>query len=116
MSLSRSLALLAVVLLIILSSGCTSSEIGDVSYHDGGLSVRVTNTGDPFEGGIQVTIYEVKNLNQQELTVTGIPVSVRQGDNRFTIPVPLRPGTYKCYVYLTEHGVRKTAGIRDIVV
>jgi hypothetical protein len=116
MSLKRPLFILAVVVLIILSTGCTSLAIGDVSYHSRELSVHVSNSGDPFDGGIQVRIYEIKNLNQQELTVTGIPVSVKKGENEFTVPVPLEPGTYKIYVYLTEDGERKTASIRDIVV
>jgi hypothetical protein len=116
MSLKRSLFLLGVVLLITLSTGCTSPAIGDVSYHNQGLSVHVSNIGDQFDGGIQLRIYEIKNLNQHELTVTGIPVSVKKGENEFTVPVTLEPGTYKIYVYLTEGGERKTASIRDIVV
>ncbi len=116
MSLKRSLSILAVVVFVSLSCGCTSTEIGDVRYHDRGLSVHVSNSGDPFDGGIQVRVYEIKNLNQQELTVTGIPVSVKTGENEFTVPVPLEPGTYKMYVYLTQDGERKTASIRDIVV
>jgi hypothetical protein len=116
MSLKRPLFILAVVLLITLSAGCTSPAIGNVSYHNRGLSVHVSNSGDPFEGGIQVRVYEIKNLNQRELAVTGIPVSVTTGENEFTVPVPLEPGTYKMYVYLTQDGERKTASIRDIVV
>ena len=116
MSLKRPLSLLAVIVLIILSTGCTSLAIGDVSYHNQVLTVHVSNSGDPFNGGIQVRIYEIKNLNQRELTVTGIPVSVKKGENDFTVPVPLEPGTYKIYVYLTADGERRTASIRDIVV
>jgi hypothetical protein len=116
MSLKRPLSLLAVIVLIILSTGCTSLAIGDVSYHNQVLTVHASNSGDPFNGGIQVRIYEIKNLNQRELTVTGIPVSVKKGENDFTVPVPLEPGTYKIYVYLTADGERKTASIRDIVV
>jgi hypothetical protein len=116
MSASRSLSLLAVVALIVLSAGCTSLAIGDVTYRDKGLSVHVSNSGDPVDAGIQVRVYEIKDLNQRELTVTGIPVSVKKGENEFTVPVMLEPGTYKLYVYLTVNGERRTAGIKDIVI
>jgi len=116
MSTSRCLSLLAVVTLIVLSAGCTSLAIGDVTYHDKGLSVHVSNSGDPVDAGIQVRVYEIKDLNQRELTFTGIPVSVKKGENEFTVPVMLEPGTYKLYVYLTVNGERRTAGIKDIVI
>jgi hypothetical protein len=66
--------------------------------------------------GIQVRIYEVKDLSQRELTVTGIPVTVRSGENVISVPVSLKPGTYKLYVYLTVNGERRSAGIKDIMV
>ena len=116
MSLKRPLSLLAVIVLIILSTGCTSLAIGDVSYHNQVLTVHASNSGDPFNGGIQVRIYEIKNLNQRELTVTGIPVSVRNGENTFAVPVNLEPGSYKLYIYLTANGERRSAGIKDIVI
>lgn len=109
-------SLLAVVILILLSAGCTSLALGDVSYHNGVLTVHASNSGDPFNGGIQVRIYEIKDLSQHELTVTGIPVSVLNGENSFAIPVELEPGSYKLYIYLTANGERRSAGIKDIVV
>jgi hypothetical protein len=116
MSISRRFSLLAIVIFIALSAGCTSLAIGDVSYHNRELSVHVSNSKDPFDGGIQVRIYEIKNLNQRELTVTGIPISVLKGENEFAIPVVLEPGTYKLYIYLTANGERKTASIKDLVI
>lgn len=116
MSTSRCLSVLALFLLFVLSAGCTSLAIGDVRYNKEGLVVHVTNSGNPVDAGIQVRIYEVKNLNQRELTVTGIPVSVRRGENEFVVPVTLEPGTYKLYMYMTVNGERQTASIKDIGV
>jgi hypothetical protein len=116
MSTSGWLPALALFALIVLSTGCTSLAIGDVYYRNQGLLVHVSNNGDPVDAGIQVRIYEIKNLNQRELTVVGIPVLVRKGENEFIVPVTLEPGTYKLYMYLTINGERKTAGIKDIVV
>jgi hypothetical protein len=109
-------SLLAVVVLIALSAGCASLALGDVSYHNQVLTVHASNTGDPFDGGIQVRVYEIKDLYQRELTVTGIPVSVRKGENAFAVPVALEPGSYKLYIYLTANGERRSAGIKDIVI
>ncbi|MCX6686418.1 MAG: hypothetical protein NTV10_07270 [Methanoregula sp.] len=117
MSVSRCLLLLAVVFLITLSAGCMSLAVGDVSYRNQqGLVVHVSNSGDPVDAGIQVRIYEIKDLNQRELTVTGIPVSVKEGENEFSLPVLLEPGTYKLYVYVTVNGERRTASIKDLVI
>lgn len=116
MSVSRCLLLLAVVFLITLSAGCMSLAVGDVSYRNQGLVVHVSNSGDPIDAGIQVRIYEIKDLNQRELTVTGIPVSVKKGENEFSLPVLLEPGTYKLYVYVTVNGERRTASIKDLMI
>jgi hypothetical protein len=116
MSASGSYSLLAVVVLITLSAGCTSLTLGEVSYHNRVLTVHASNSGDPFDGGIQVRIYEIKDLSQRELTVTGIPVTVLKGENTFAIPVELEPGSYKLYIYLTANGERRSAGIKDIVI
>ncbi len=116
MSISGCLAALALFVLIVLSVGCTSLAIGDVNYRNQGLLVHVSNSGDPVDAGIQVRVYELKNLNQRELTVVGFPVSVRRGENDFVVPIRLAPGTYKLYMYLTVNSERRTAGIKDIVV
>ena len=65
---------------------------------------------------MQVTIYQVTGLSQQEQSFVMHPVSLNNGDNKVFIPLHLQPGTYKLNMYLIQDGERKTAVIRDIVV
>jgi hypothetical protein len=103
-------------IILVLSAGCTSLAIGDVTPTDQGMKVHVTNSGDPINAGIQVRVFRIHDLAQQELTNTGVTVTLNQGENVVNVPVRLEPGTYKLYVYVTMNGERKTASIKDIVV
>jgi hypothetical protein len=103
-------------IILVLSAGCTSFAIGDVTPTDQGMKVHVTNSGDPINAGIQLRVFRIHDLAQQELTNTGVTVALDHGENVVTVPVRIEPGTYKLYVYVTMNGERKTATIKDIVV
>jgi hypothetical protein len=96
--------------------GCVSSSIGDVTYRNGGLAATINNPGEPTNAFVQVTIYQVTGLSQQEQSFAMHPVKLNSGDNNVFIPLTLKPGTYKLNIYLIQDGERKTAVIRDIVV
>jgi hypothetical protein len=96
--------------------GCVSSSIGDVSYTNGGLASTISNSGQPTDAFVQVTVYQVTGLSQQEQFFVMHPVKLTSGDNNVFIPLILKPGTYKLNIYLIVDGERKTAVIRDIVV
>ena len=105
-------------LLVLFSSvcGCVSSSIGEVSYTNNGVAATINNPGQPTGAFVQVTIYQVTGLSQQEQSFVMHPVSLANGDNKVFIPLNLQPGTYKLNMYLIQDGERKTAVIRDIVV
>jgi hypothetical protein len=107
---------LALLVLFLAVCGCVSSSIGDISYTNGGLAATVNNPGQPTNAFVQVTIYQVTGLSQQELSVVMTSVKLKSGDNNVLIPVVLKPGNYKLNIYLIQDGERKTAVIRDIVV
>jgi hypothetical protein len=106
----------AVLILAIISIGCTTTTIGDVAYRNGTIIVSVSNAGDPGGAFIQVTVYEIKDLHQQKMTVLQTPVILQRGQNEVVIPGTLPPGTYKLYIYILKPDERETATIRDIVV
>lgn len=106
----------AALLGVLLAAGCLATEIGDVSYSNGNITVPVTNSGEPLEVNVQVTVYEIRDLHQQKSTVLAAPATLRKGSNVVTVPGTLPPGTYKLYVYVLSDGDRKTAVVRDIVV
>jgi hypothetical protein len=107
---------LALMALFSVVCGCVSSSIGDVSYTNGGLTATISNPGQPSNAFVQVTIYQVTGLSQQEQSFVMTSVKLNSGDNNLFIPVMLKPGNYKLNIYLIQDGERKTAVIRDIVV
>jgi hypothetical protein len=107
---------LALVVLFSVVCGCVSSSIGDVSYTNGGIAATISNPGQPTNAFVQVTIYQVTGLMQQEQSFVMHPVKLNNGDNNVFIPLTLKPGNYKLNIYLIQDGERKTAVIRDIVV
>ena len=104
------------IILLLLGAGCTSTAIGEVTYTNGTLLVPVTCSGEPTDAFVQVTVYEIRDLHQQEITFRQVPVTLRQGANEVLVPLSLPLGTYKLYVYILTPGDRQTATIRDIVV
>ncbi|RPI37708.1 MAG: hypothetical protein EHM53_10155 [Methanoregulaceae archaeon] len=98
------------------SAACVSTTFGEAAYSGGGLTLPVSHTGEPSEGYVQVTVYEIKNNLQVETDVFYAPLALQQGDTTAFIPGSLEPGQYKLYIYLIQNGERKTAAIRDIVV
>jgi hypothetical protein len=107
---------LAVMVLFSFLCGCISSSVGDIRYTNGELEATINNPGQPADAFVQVTVYQVNGLSQQEYTVVMKGVKLNNGDNTVLIPVALGPGTYKLNIYLIQDGERKTAVIRDIVV
>jgi hypothetical protein len=107
---------LALLVLFLVLCGCISSSIGEVGYSGDNITAGISNPNEPSDAFVQVTIYQVTGLSQQEHSVVMTGVKLETGDNTVQIPVALSPGTYKLKMYLIQNGERKTAVIRDIVV
>jgi len=97
-------------------AGCTSLAIGNVAAARENLTVQVTNTGTPVDAGVQVRVYKIQGLGQKELTVTGVPATLKNGENTVIMPLHLEPGTYKIYIYVTVSNERQAASIKDLVI
>lgn len=104
------------VLLLAAAAGCSSAAIGEISYGNGTVTVPVTSSGGPCDALVQLTVYEVRDFHQQEMTTIQQPVTLEQGENCVRVPAILGPGNYKIYVYVLKPGERQTATIRDITV
>ena len=105
-----------ICVLLVLLSGCVSTEIGDARYENNGIRVNVNSISPMPDAFMQVTVDEVKGLQQQESLYVTSPVNLTPGENTVFFPAPLQPGIYKLRIYLIQNGERKTAVIRDIVV
>ena len=97
-------------------AGCITYTIGETTYSGGNITIHLANAGDPSEDYIQVTVYEIRNLRQEEFTVLNRTVLLQKGENEVIVPANLPPGSYKLYIYLIRNYDRQSAGIRDIVV
>jgi hypothetical protein len=100
----------------LLFTGCITLSIGNAGYAGENITVMITNAGAPAAAHIQVTVYEIRYLLQQEYAVLGTDVMLGPGENIVSVPGHLGPGQYKLYIYLSQNGERQTAVIRDIVV
>jgi len=107
---------LALLVLFLFLCGCISSSIGEVGYSGDNITAGISNPNETSDAFVQVTIYRVTGLSQQEHSVVMTGVKLETGDNSVQIPVSLSPGNYKLKMYLIQNGERKTAVIRDIVV
>ncbi|MDD1686887.1 hypothetical protein [Methanoregula sp.] len=113
---SAVLAGTAALMVLILCAGCVSTGIGDTWYDNRSVLVNISNTGNPADVHVQVTIYRITGLTQEPYGVVSAPASLLTGENTVAVPVGLSPGNYKLYVYILKDGDRKTAVIRDITV
>jgi len=100
----------------VLCAGCISTSVGNVGYSNQSIVIDITHTGEPTDAHVQVTVYRLANLTQEQLAVLGAPVSLVPGKNTLAVPARLDPGSYKLFVYIIKDGDRKTAVIRDITV
>jgi hypothetical protein len=100
----------------VFSAACVSTTIGDVAYSGDGITLTLSHDSEPSEGFVQVTVYKIKNNQQEETDVLFAPLDLKKGENTAFIPGTLEPGQYKLYIYLIQDGERKTATIRDLVV
>jgi hypothetical protein len=105
-----------VILCFLLTVGCVTVAIIDVGYTENQISVRIENPFPSSEATLQVTIYQIKDLHQQEIVTLWNTSTLMQGSTTIILPQHLDSGTYKIYVYLLQNGQRKTAVIHDIVV
>jgi len=108
--------LLIVLSVAILSAGCVSTSVGAVGYSSQSVAIDITHAGEPLDAYVQVTVYRLANLTQEQQEILGAPVTLLPGKNTLSIPARLDPGSYKLFVYVISNGDRKTAVIRDITV
>jgi hypothetical protein len=109
-------AILVLSLILCLCAGCTSTTVGNAWYENESVRTMITHTGEPADIHVQVTVYRISSLTQEQYTVLNAPVTLSRGDNLVTIPGNLPSGTYKLYIYVLGDNDRKTAVIRDITV
>jgi hypothetical protein len=107
---------IAFLVLLLFLCGCVSTNIGEVGYEHDGITASINNPDGPSDAFVQVTIYRVAGLSQQEYSIVMTSARLNTGDNTVLIPVVLTPGNYKLKMYLIQNGERKTAVIRDIVI
>ena len=107
---------LLLIFCFLITGGCISATIGDVWYKDDRISVVIENPSPSSEATLQVTIYRIFDLRQQEIVTIWNTTTINKGSTTIILPCHLESGTYKLYIYRLQNGERKNAVIRDIVV
>jgi len=97
-------------------AGCLESNFKNAAYAQDTLTIQARNAGSATPAVLQVTIFQVKNLQQTEIFTKVDDVTFASGDNTYTVPVHLETGTYKLYIYITVGNDRRVSVIRDLSV
>jgi hypothetical protein len=115
---SKYVSLLILALAVLTgAAGCLSTAFGEVTYSSDALQVHVEHTGEPVENAVlQVTIMEVVALEQHEAFSEARYINLDRGENEYTIPVGLQPGSYKVFLTIFVGNERRTSVIRDLEV
>ncbi|MDK2989802.1 MAG: hypothetical protein PWR16_1331 [Methanoculleus sp.] len=115
---SKYVSLLILALAVLAGvAGCLSTAFGEVTYSGDALQVHVEQTGEPVENAVlQVTIMEVSALEQQEVFSEARYINLDPGENEYTIPVDLQPGSYKVFLTIFVGDERRTSIIRELEV
>lgn len=109
--------LIAAAAAAVCTAGCiTDCTFGNPVYDGSNLIVILENAGAQKNASVQITIYSLDNFRQVEYDTLVSTVVLRNGINEFSLPVMLKDGRYKLYLYVLENGRRHSAQIRDIAV
>ncbi len=109
--------LIAVTILAVCSGGCvTDCTFGNPVYDGSNLTVTVENAGAERTAAVQITIYSLDNFRQIEYDTLVSTVDIKNGINQYSLPVKMKNGSYKLYLYVLDNGRRHSAQIRDITV
>jgi hypothetical protein len=114
---SRRYIFLGVLLCLFgIGAGCLTASIGEVSYGQNALYISATNQDPTARAVLQVTVFQVHNLEQTEIFRNAEFIQFESGTHEYQMPLTLSPGTYKIYIYITVNGDSKARVIRDLVV
>ncbi|MDT8358382.1 MAG: hypothetical protein RQ758_07770 [Methanomicrobiaceae archaeon] len=116
MSIWKECALILFLIFAIIVPGCLTYSFGDTVYGNDTLRVRVHNSGDAQRVTLQVTIFDTTDFEQKEVYKKAEYFTLEKGENEYTVPVHLEPGSYKVYLYIIVDDKRTNLEIRDLEV
>jgi len=109
--------LIPVLAVLAAAAGCLSTTFQEVTYEGDALEIFVENTDNPVENAVlQVTIMEVEALEQNKVFCKARYINLDHGQNEYTIPVDLEPGSYKIFLTIFVGDERRASVIRNLEV
>jgi hypothetical protein len=116
MSIWKECALIIFLIFAIIVPGCLTYSFGDIVYGNDTLQVRVSNSGESQRVTLQVTIFDTTEFEQREVYKKAEYYTLEKGENEYTVPIHLEPGSYKVYLYIIVNDKRTNLEIRDLEV
>lgn len=114
---TRGLVLFFVILLFSLfASGCINLVPGDVIYKSGSLAFTIRSGEAIPDGVLEVAVFRLDGLKQVEISHNADYFPLKAGENNVTVPINLKPGNYRCFIYFSSGATRYPVVIRDFEI
>ena len=97
-------------------SGCVSVYPGDVTYTGSGLQFSIKSNEAVPDAILEVAVSREEGLVQEEVFRNADHMPLNAGQTIVTVPLSLKPGKYRCFIYTSSGTQRFPAVIRDFEV
>ncbi|HVP95247.1 MAG TPA: hypothetical protein VMS89_08775 [Methanoregulaceae archaeon] len=97
-------------------SGCISVYPGDVTYTGSGLRFSIQSNEPVPDAVLEVAVFREAGLSQVEIFRNADHMPLNAGETIVTLPVSLKPGKYRCFIYTSSGTRRFPAVIRDFEI
>jgi hypothetical protein len=107
------LLMFTILLFLILGSGCVNQVPGNIMYQSGSLTFTIRSEDAIPDGVLEVAVFRLQDFRQVEISRNADNFPIKAGDNNVTLPMVLKPGNYRCFIYISSGATRYPVVIRD---
>jgi hypothetical protein len=114
---SAGIAIVVIVLLgAVMAIGCVNVYPGDVAYTGSGIRFLIHSDEAVPDAFVEAAVFSDEGFSREEIFRFSDHVPLQAGDTLVSIPVSLKPGYYRCFIYTSSGTKRFPAVIRDFDV
>lgn len=108
--------IIAFLVMSVLGSGCMDQVPGDVTYQSGMLTFTVRCEEAIPDGVLEVAVFRLQDLHQVEIFRNADYFPLKAGENEISLPLSLKNGNYRCFIYIRSATTRYPVVIRDFEI